>query len=72
MIISNHVMIISLFFNIHFLLEVEKPSITVKPVLSGYSKIDKNKVLKPCGSLMQFKTIAECSMGAFCNTFDLY
>ena len=25
---------------------------TVKPVLSSHSKIDKTKVLKPCGSLM--------------------
>ena len=46
--------------------------ITVKPVLSGHSKIDKTKDLKPCGSLMQVKSTAECSMGAFCNTFDLY
>ena len=26
---------------------------TVKPVLMGHSKIDKAKVVKPCGSLMQ-------------------
>ena len=43
---------------------------TVKPVLSGHSKIDKTKVLKTGGSLMQVKSIAECSLGAFCNTFD--
>ena len=41
---------------------------TVKPVLSGHSKIDKTNVLKPCGTLMQVKSIAECSKGAFCNT----
>ena len=35
-------------------------------------KIDKTKVLKPCGILMQVKSTAECSMGAFCNTFDLH
>ena len=46
--------------------------ITVKPVLYSHSKIDKTKVLKPCGSLMQVKSTAECSMGAFCNTFDLH
>ena len=34
---------------------------TVKPVLSGHSKIDKTKVLKPCGSSMQVESIAECS-----------
>ena len=45
---------------------------TVKPVLSDYSKLDKTKVLNPCGSLMQLKSIAECSMGAFCNNFDLH
>ena len=41
----------------------------MKPVLSGHSKIDEKKVLKPCGRLMQVKIIAECSP---CNTFDLY
>ena len=45
---------------------------TVKPVLSGRLKIDKTKVFKPCGSLMQVKSTAECSKGAFCNTFDLH
>ena len=34
----------------------------MKPVLSGHSKIDKTKVLKPCGSLMQVKSTAECSI----------
>ena len=36
---------------------------TVKPVLSGHSKIDKIKVLKTGGSLMQVESIAECSKG---------
>ena len=40
---------------------------TVKPVLSGHSKIDKTKVLKTNGSLMKVECIA-----AFCNTFDLH
>ena len=39
----------------------------MKPVLSDLSKIDKRKVLKPCGCLMQIESIA-----AFCNTFDLH
>ena len=34
---------------------------TVKPVLSGHSKIDKTKVLKTNGSLM-VESIAECSL----------
>ena len=36
---------------------------TVKPVLSGHSKIDKTKVLMGNGtsSLMKVKSIAECS-----------
>ena len=33
---------------------------TVKPVLSGHSKIDKTKVLKTDGSLMQVESVAEC------------
>ena len=40
---------------------------TVKPVLSGHLKIDKTKVLMENGSLMQVKSIAECSL-----TFDLH
>ena len=34
---------------------------TVKHVLSSHSKIDKTKVLKTGGSLVQVKSIAECS-----------
>ena len=45
---------------------------TVKPVLSVHSKIDKTEVLKTNGSLMEVESIAECSLGAFCNTFDLH
>ena len=40
--------------------------ITVKPVLSRHSRIDKTKVLKTNGSLMKVESIAEC------NTFDLH
>ena len=40
---------------------------TVKPVLSGHSKIDKTKSLKTNGSLMKVESI-----GAFCNIFDLH
>ena len=40
---------------------------TVKPVVSGHSKIDEMKVLQTDGSLMQVWSIAE-----FCNTFDLH
>ena len=43
--------------------------ITVKPVLSGHSKIDKTKVLQTNGSLLKVESIAEWSL---CNTFDLY
>ena len=46
--------------------------ITVKPVLSCHAQIDKTKVLKTNGSLMKVESIAECSLGAFCNTFDLH
>ena len=41
---------------------------TFKPVLCGHSKKDKIKVLKTIGSLMKVISIAECSLGAFCNT----
>ena len=45
---------------------------TVKPVLSGHLQIDETKVLKTHCSLMKVESIAECSLGAFCNTFDLH
>ena len=38
-----------------------KLPVTVKPVLSGHSKIDKTKNLMTNGSLMKVKSIAECS-----------
>ena len=48
-------------------------SLTIaKPVLSGHSKIDKAKVLKTNGSVMKVEGIAECSLEAFCNSFDLH
>ena len=43
-----------------------------KPILSGHSKLDETMVLKTNGSLMKVESIAECSLGAFCNTFDLH
>ena len=43
---------------------------TVKPVLSRHLKTGEKKVLKTDGSLMHVESIAECSVGAFCNTFD--
>ena len=45
---------------------------TVKYVIIGHSKIDTTMVLKTNGSLMKVEIIAECSLGAFCNTFDLH
>ena len=41
-------------------------SYTIKPVLSNHSKED----IKTDNSLMQVISIAECSLGAFCNTFE--
>ena len=38
---------------------------TVKPVLSGHSKIDKTKILMANGSLMQVKSFAECILQFF-------
>ena len=43
-----------------------------KTCLKWPLKIDKTKVLTTNGSLMKVKSIAECSLGAFCNTFDLH
>ena len=54
------------------LLAHTKNGYTVKPVLRDHLKIDKTKVSTTDGSLMQVKSIAECSKRAFCNTFDLH
>ena len=43
-----------------------------KTCLNQPLKIDKTKALKTKGSLKQVKSIAECSLGAFCNAFDLH
>ena len=42
---------------------------TVKPVLSGHSKIDKTKILKTNSSLMKVKSIAECSPWSILHYF---
>ena len=46
--------------------------IVVFLTLSDYSKIVKTVVLKTNGSLLKVESIAERSLGAFCNTFDLH
>ena len=47
-------------------------SLYSKTYLKQPLKIDKTIVLKTNGSLMKVESIAECSLGAFCNTFDLH
>ena len=42
---------------------------TLKPVLSGYSKIDITKILETNGSLMKAESIAECSLGKPISVF---
>ena len=46
--------------------------LTVKPVLSSHSKIDKTKILMTNGSIMKAKVLQNATLGAFCNTFDLH
>ena len=43
-----------------------------KTFLKQPIKIDKIKVLNDNGSLMKVERMAECSLGASCNTFDLH
>ena len=47
-------------------------SIIVEPVLSIHSKLDKTKLLKTDDISMPVESIAECSLEALCNTFDLH
>ena len=74
---NSDVTLIAIFYDTTLTIEQQHHRInreinTVKPVLSGHSKMDKTKVLKTNGSLMKVKSIAECSLGAFCNIFDLH
>ena len=45
---------------------------TVNPVLRGHSKRTPKIVFKTHYRVMHVKSIAECSFGAFCSTFDLH
>ena len=47
----------------------QKNNITVKPVLSGHSKIDETKILMTNGSLMKVESISECSKGSILQYF---
>ena len=42
---------------------------TVKPVLSGHSKLDKTKILITSGSLMKVESNAECSFWSILQYF---
>ena len=44
---------------------------TVYPPQSKFA-VGIKKILKTNGSLMKVKNIAECSLGIFCNSFDLH
>ena len=44
----------------------------VKPGQNGHSKIYKTKVVKTNGRKMKVERIAQCSLGTFCNSFDLH
>ena len=46
----------------------QKVDITVNPVLSGHTKIGKIKISMTNSSLMKVESIAECPLGALCNT----
>ena len=52
--------------------QIKLPHDTVKPVLSVRIQKDLKLGFKTNYSLMQVKSIAECSKRAFCNTFNLH
>ena len=45
---------------------------TVKPVLSGHSKIDKTKILMTDDSLMKVERMQNAPLRALYNAFDLH
>ena len=69
-VINDLCLILTIFPPISFALKMSG-ACTVNPILCGHSKIDKTKVLKTDGSLVQVEKIAECSLAAFCNTLGL-
>ena len=50
-------------------MEKDLTDITVEPVLSGHLKIDKTKVVMENDSLMEVKSIAECSSWSILQYF---
>ena len=51
---------------------LDNSNATVKPVVNSHSKRTPKLVFNTDYHLMQVTSIAECSKGAFCNTFYLY
>ena len=49
--------------------QISLSGVQEKPVLSGLSKLDKTNVLNTDGSIMQVKSIAECSLGSILQYF---
>ena len=47
-------------------------NVYIKTCVNSHSQKDQKLVFKTNNHLMQVKSIAECSRGAFCNTFDLH
>ena len=58
-----------LFFLLLTGLHFSKNMYTVKPVLSGHSKIDKTNILMTNGSFMKVESIAKCSTGSILHYF---
>ena len=48
------------------------PEVYSKTCVKRPLKNKQNKGIKTIGSLIKVESIAECSLGAFCNTFDLH
>ena len=67
--VVDHIMAFQDSLEFNWKYHINKCVYTVKPVLSGHSKIYKTKILMTNGSLMKVESIAECSHGAFRNTF---
>ena len=54
-------MILVMFETVNLEIYVKQQGATVKPVLSGHSKLDNTMILMTNGSLMKVEGIAECS-----------
>ena len=70
--VHHHMHIFTEFLGLKNVLATERRYTLTKTCLKRSHKNRQTKILKTNGSLMKVESIEECSLGAFCNTFDMH